>query len=195
MHHHMQNNTERVSHAKHGNPRNGSKRSVPTGNETTFGAEEIIVSKTDLNGRITYANDVFLRVAGYSEDEVLGQPHSFIRHPDMPRCVFKLLWDSIQAGREIFAYVVNLTKTGDHYWVFAHVTPSLDVAGRPIGFHSNRRCPNPAQVARVRSLYAALLDEERRHASKADAIEASTRLLERVISETHGSYDEFVFSI
>lgn len=170
-------------------------RSAPTGREVTFGTDEIIVSKTDLNGRITYANDVFLRVAGYDEDEVLDKPHSFIRHPDMPRCVFKLLWDSIQSGREIFAYVVNLTKSGDHYWVFAHVTPSFDANGRVSGFHSNRRCPDGAQVARVRTLYSALVAEEKKHTRKVDAIEASTQLLERTIAVTHASYDEFVFSI
>lgn len=178
------------------NSTNGrSVRIAATGKEVTFGAEEIIVSKTDLTGRITYANDVFLRVAGYAEDEVLGQPHNFIRHPDMPRCVFKLLWDSIQSGREIFAYVVNLTKSGDEYWVFAHVTPSLDASGRVVGFHSNRRCPDRAQIARIRPLYAALVDEERRHPRKVDAVEASRQLLERTISETHRSYDEFVFSL
>src|ERR1017187_6768808 len=85
-----------------------------TGKERFFGEEEIFVSKTDLKGHITYANEVFLRVAGYDEEEVLGQPHSMIRHPAMPRCVFKLLWDQIQVGREIFAYVVNRAKTGDH---------------------------------------------------------------------------------
>ncbi len=166
-----------------------------TGREVTFGTEEIIVSKTDKSGRITYANDVFLRVAGYREDEVLGQPHSLIRHPDMPRCVFKVLWDTIESGKEIFAYVVNRTKTGDHYWVFAHVTPSFDTNGRIIGYHSNRRCPDRAPMAKVRGLYAALLAEERRHSSKVEGAAAAQRMLERVVGETHASYEEFVLSL
>ena len=99
---------------------------APTGRERMFGEDEIIVSKTDLKGRITYANSVFLRVAGYAEEDVLGQPHSMIRHPGMPRAVFKLLWETIAGGREIFAYVKNMARDGDHYWVFAHVTPSFD---------------------------------------------------------------------
>ncbi len=74
----------------------------PTGRERTFHEDEIIVSKTDLKGVITYANQVFVRVAGYSEQELLGQPHNLIRHPDMPKCVFKLLWDTISQGNEIF---------------------------------------------------------------------------------------------
>ena len=86
-----------------------------TGKERFFADDELIVSKTDLKGRITYANNLFLEIADYSEKEVLGQPHSLIRHPDMPRSIFKLLWDTIQGGSEIFAYVINGTKFGDHY--------------------------------------------------------------------------------
>src|SRR6186713_1329751 len=84
----------------------------PTGVENLLGEEELIVSKTDLKGRITYANDVFVRMAKYSYAELMGAPHSMIRHPDMPRCIFKLLWDTLQSKQEIFAYVVNLAKDG-----------------------------------------------------------------------------------
>lgn len=171
-------------------------RPVTTGREVTFGDDEIIVSKTDLQGRITYANRVFLRVSGFTEDEVVGRPHSFIRHPDMPRCVFKLLWDHIGRGEEIFAYVVNLTKNGDHYWVFAHVTPTRDAEGRIVGYHSNRRRPAPGQIARVVPLYAKLLAEEQGHARKSDAIEASSRLLTALIADAgHDSYEQFVFAL
>src|SRR5580704_8741733 len=92
----------------------------PTGRERTFPEDEIIASKTDVKGVITYANRTFMEVSLYSEEELLGQPHSIVRHPDMPRCVFKLLWDTIQKGDEIFAYVKNMCKNGDFYWVFAH---------------------------------------------------------------------------
>ena len=107
-----------------------SKPVFLTGIERKFADDDIIVSKTDLKGRITYANQIFLEIAGYTEKEVLGQPHSMIRHPGMPRCVFKLLWQTIEAGHEIFAYVVNRAKNGDHYWVYAHVTPSFDSTGK-----------------------------------------------------------------
>ena len=103
---------------------------TPTGVERFFPEDEVIVSKTDFKGRITYANETFLNIAGFTEDEILGQPHSIIRHPDMPRCVFKLLWDTIKARSEIFAYVLNMAKNGDHYWVFAHVTPTFDASGK-----------------------------------------------------------------
>lgn len=170
-------------------------RIEPTGRERTFGENEIIVSKTDLKGRITYANDVFLRVAGYRASEVIGQPHSMIRHPEMPRCVFQLLWDTIQKGEEIFAYVVNMARNGDHYWVFAHVTPTFDDAGRILGYHSNRRLPDRAVVDRIRPIYAQLLAEEQKHASKKDAIAASTQLLLQVLDKVGMSYAEFAFRV
>ena len=88
---------------------------TPTGVERSFSPDEIIVSKTDTKGIITYANKIFLDIAGYTEDEVLGKPHNMIRHPDMPRCIFELLWQTIQQKKEIFAYVVNMAKNGDHY--------------------------------------------------------------------------------
>lgn len=168
---------------------------VPTGRESPFDEGEIIVTKTDLKGRITYANDVFLRVSGYSAKEVIGQPHSLIRHPDMPRCIFKLLWDTIQAKGELFAYVVNLASNGDHYWVFAHVTPSFDAAGNVVGYHSNRRKPKPEQVATAAALYRTLLQEEQRAVDRKQGMhQAHDRLLADLRAEGV-AYDEFVFSL
>jgi PAS domain S-box-containing protein len=171
------------------------RQNGPTRREITFGPEEIIVSKTDLSGRITYANDVFLRVAGYSESEILGKPHSLIRHPDMPRCVFELLWRTIQGGREIFAYVVNLAKNGDHYWVHAHVTPTFDDGGAIVGYHSNRRCPEPTALAKVRPLYEALVLEEQRASDKLSGMAASAKMLEQLLAKERVRYDELVFSL
>ncbi|NOT43392.1 MAG: PAS domain S-box protein [Acidobacteria bacterium] len=168
---------------------------VPTGREVSFREDEIIVSKTDLHGIIRYANDVFIRVSGYSESELIGQPHSILRHPDMPRAVFSLLWETIKARRELFAYVVNLTRSGDHYWVFAHVTPSFDLQGQHVGYHSNRRVPHPDALAAVRTLYASLLAEERRHPNRQAAIDASTALLHQQLRAAGTGYDEFVFGL
>jgi PAS domain S-box-containing protein len=170
-------------------------RPSPSGHERFFAQEDVIVSKTDLTGKITYANNVFLTIAGYEESEVLGQPHSMIRHPDMPRSVFKFMWDTLAAEKEIFAYVVNMAKNGDHYWVFAHVTPTFGDDGRPIGYHSNRRVPDPAPVARVKDIYAALLAEERRHSDKRVQLEAGTALLLKTLQGTGMAYDEFVWSL
>ena len=169
---------------------------APTGNESPFGEEEIIVSKTDLKGRLVYVNPVFCRVAKMEVDELLGEPHSIIRHPDMPRCVFKLLWDTIQAKNEIFAYVINMAKNGDHYWVFAHVTPSFDAAGNVVGFHSNRRKPDAGQVTKIRAIYDQLLAEERRFGDDRKAgMEASHKKLVGMLQEKRMDYDEFIFTV
>ncbi|MBK7859251.1 MAG: PAS domain-containing protein [Archangiaceae bacterium] len=165
-----------------------------TGREVVFGSEELLVSKTDLKGHITYANDAFRRVAGFSEEELMGQAHNVIRHPEMPRAVFDLLWKQIQAGKEIFAYVVNLTKSGDHYWVLAHVTPTFGEQGNVVGYHSNRRYADPQAVARIKSLYDRMVAEERGHANRREAIAASTKVLEATLAELKLSYDEFIFS-
>jgi PAS domain S-box-containing protein len=167
----------------------------PTGVERTFGDEEIIVSKTDEKGRITYANSVFLRVSAYNEAEVMGKPHSLIRHPDMPRAVFKLMWDTIQAGQEMFAYVNNLAADGAHYWVFAHITPSRPSAGAHAGYHSNRRSPGRGAVREVESLYSRLRAEELAHSRPADAMTASGLLLTNELATAGLTYDEYVWSL
>lgn len=166
-----------------------------TGVERPFREDELIVTKTNLKGHITYANDVFVRLSGYTIKELIGAPHSLIRHPDMPRCVFKMLWDAILAKREIFAYVINMAKNGDHYWVFAHVTPSLDAQGNVVGYHSNRRKPDPAQVAKVKALYANLAAEEDRHENRKDGMIAAHAMLAAQLKKEGQSYDEFVFAL
>jgi len=167
-----------------------------TGVERFFEDDEIIVSKTDLKGRLTYANNVFLRLAGMTEEEALGQPHSCIRNPNMPRCIFKLLWDTIQDGKEIFAYVVNRSKNGDHYWVLAHVTPSRDSSGNILGYHSNRRVPDRQILeGTIIPLYKALLAEEQKHSNSKDGMEASFNMVLDLLKEKDMAYDEFVFSL
>jgi PAS domain S-box-containing protein len=167
-----------------------------TGRERTFADDEVIVSKTDLKGKIVYANRVFLRLAGMSEKEALGAPHSIVRNPNMPRCVFKLLWDTIQNGKEIFAYVVNRSMNGDHYWVFAHVTPSRDSSGNIIGYHSNRRTPDRRILDQaIVPLYRTLLQEEERHPNRKDGMQSSFNMLVNLLAEKKVGYDEFIFSL
>lgn len=169
---------------------------TPTGVERTFDPDKIIVSKTDTKGVITYANKIFLDIASYTEAEVIGQPHNMIRHPDMPRCIFKLLWDAIQQGKELFAYVNNLAKNGDNYWVYAHVTPNFDNNKNIIGYHSSRRVPEPEALAYIKDLYAKLLDIERQHAnSPKEALAASTAALNNLLAEKGLSYDEFIHNL
>lgn len=167
-----------------------------TGQERFFGEDEIIVSKTDLKGRITYANRVFLNIAGYTEREVLNQPHSIIRHPAMPRCVFKLMWSILGQGNEIFAYVINRCKNGDHYWVYAHVTPSYDANGTVIGYHSNRRVPDRKVVDQaIIPLYRSLCEEEAKHASRKDGMNSAEQMVLNLLAQKGVGYDEFVASL
>lgn len=173
----------------------GFREVRPTGVERFFREDEIIVSKTDPQGIITYANDVFVRVSGYTERELIGAPHSILRHPDMPRAVFQLLWDTIQSGREIFAYVLNLARSGDHYWVLAHVTPTFGPDGKIVGYHSNRRVPARSAIDQVTPIYRALLQEEARHQRKPEAVAAATRMLTATLERAEVSYDEFVWGL
>lgn len=167
-----------------------------TGTERTFNKDEIIVSKTDLKGRITYANRTFLKIAGYEERDVIGAPHSLIRHPDMPRCVFKLLWDTLEAKKEIFAYVINRSANGDHYWVFAHVTPSFDGEGNITGYHSNRRVADKRVLDQtIIPLYRALLEIENKKDNRKEGMNDGVSHLADLLKQKGVGYDELVFSL
>lgn len=167
-----------------------------TGKEVFFDEDEIIVSKTDLKGRITYGNRVFFKIAGYEEEDCLGQPHSMIRHPEMPRCVFKLLWDTVERGDEIFAYVVNRAKNGDHYWVLAHVTPSLGQNGAVIGYHSNRRVPDRAVLTgKIQPLYRQLLEIEAGESNGKVGMNKAAGILADILKQNGVTYEEFVWSL
>ena len=168
---------------------------VPTGVERTFGADEIIVSKTDPQGRLTYVNPLFVEISGYTERDLIGQPHNIIRHPDMPRSVFAQVWNRIAAGDELFAYIVNLSANGDHYWVLAHVTPTFNAAGNIVGYHSNRRTASAMAISRIQEIYRQLLAEERGHTQTPAALAAGTARLTAILEEAGMSYDEFVWSV
>jgi len=109
--------------------------------------------------------------------------------------VFKLLWDTIFEGREIFAYVKNMAKTGDYYWVFAHVTPSCDQNRNIIGFHSNRRAPNRGVIeATITPIYAAMLQHEKQQKNGKDAVAAGVDFLVKFLQAKNTTYDELILS-
>ena len=171
-----------------------NQRIVPRDHELVMRDGDFIVSKTDLKGRITYANKVFIEFSGFEEREVIGKQHNVIRHPEMPRAVFKLLWDSIQSGKEIFAYVKNICKDGSYYWVLANVTPSLDDRGQILGYYSVRRKPSDKAVRIINEIYKRMLVEENRAGAR-DAIEASTRYLQGLLAEKGQSYEQFILEL
>jgi len=153
-------------------------------------ADDFIVSKTDLKGKITYVNKIFMEMGEYSEEELLGKPHNIIRHPDMPKAVFKLLWDMVKNRDEIFAYVLNKTKNSNDYWVYANVTPSIDENGRLIGYYSVRRKPNPQALEIIKPLYSQMLNAER-----SGGVDAGTKILTDLLHEKGVSYNELIISI
>ena len=126
--------------------------------EYFFPESQLLVSTTDARGHITHCNTAFAEVSGYSYDELMGQPHNLIRHPDMPPEAFKDMWATIGRGRPWSGIVKNRRANGDHYWVEANVTPILD-NGKPVGYMSVRFRPTREQVAAAEALYAKVAQE------------------------------------
>lgn len=167
-----------------------------TGRERMFDPDEIIVSKTDLEGKIIYGNRCFYRLADLAEKDCMNVQHNIVRHPDMPRAVFDLLWRTIKGGSEIFAYVMNRSANGDHYWVFAHVTPSRDGSGNVVGYHSNRRVPNREVLnSHIIPLYKQLSTIEQQHTSPKEGLAASTKVIDDLLAEKKTGFNEFMFSL
>ena len=166
----------------------------PTRQERVMREDDFIISKTDLKGRITYCNRIFIEFSGYSEAELLGAQHNIVRHPDMPRGVFQFLWDTLGQKTECFAYVKNMCRDGAFYWVFANVTPSLDAAGQVEGFFSARRKPGKGAVSAVSDIYQLMRNEEQR-AGPRDACAASVGLLTGLLNQKGTSYEKFILAL
>lgn len=165
-------------------------KSKPNLQERQFPENEIIVSKTDLKGKILYGNRIFIELSGYTEKELLGKPHNIVRHPDMPKVIFKFLWDSVKNGKEIIAYVKNLSKDGSFYWVKAFVTPPFNGKGEIVGYHSIRLKPTETAKESISALYKELLEVEQR-----EGVEKSQERLEQVLAQKGASYEEFISSL
>ncbi|MCU7836252.1 MAG: PAS domain-containing protein [gamma proteobacterium symbiont of Taylorina sp.] len=165
-----------------------------TQKERVMRDDDFIVSKTDLKGLITYANEIFIEYSGYSQEELFRTQHNIIRHPDMPRAVFDLLWKTLKSGQEFSGYVKNMSKDGGFYWVFANVTPSYDSHHNMIGYYSVRRKPSRQAIDVVEPIYKEMLSAEKRTAAK-NAIQVSTELLLAKLAQQGVSYDQFALSI
>jgi len=127
--------------------------------EVAFPEGRLIVSRTDPEGIITHANESFVRMSGFTKEELMGTPHYILRHPDMPAIAFKGLWDTISQGRKWHGYVKNLRKDGKYYWVHAVVVPNVR-GGKIVGYASVRRKPSRSKIAECETLYRKLLAEE-----------------------------------
>jgi len=162
---------------------------TPNNHEKVFSNDEILVTKTNLKGNITYANQSFMQIVGMSEAELIGAPHNIIRHPDMPKVIFKYLWSYLQNKEDIHAYVKNLCRDGSYYWVMANVTPSF-LYGKVVGYHSSRRTPTKEALEIIIPLYKELVRVE-----KSGGIVASEKMLNELLKNKGVDYDEFILSI
>jgi len=159
----------------------------PTGKEIKLSKKRIIVSKTDMKGIILYANDYFSEVCGYSEVELIGKPHNIVRHPDMPKAVFYLLWQTIQQGKNITAVVKNLAKNGDHYWVVTDFEIQKDSMGNIYQYTAYRRAVPRQVLETIEPLYAKMLEIEQVHGMK-----ASVEYLNSYLAERKMSYNQYI---
>ena len=158
------------------------KKITPIDCEREFDVHEMFFSTTDSRGIITSGNSVFERISGHSMATLVGAPHNIIRHPDMPKVVFKLLWDTIQSGKSISAYVKNMAADGAYYWVLATVFPINN------GYLSVRIKPTSALFKNVPAIYAQVLEDE-----KKNGVESSGKLLLKILLDAgFSSYDSFM---
>ena len=164
------------------------------GREIQLAPDEMIITKTDPSGHIIYANRTFMRIAAYAEHELLGKPHNLIRHPDMPRGVYRLMWKTLQSGQEFFGLVKNYTASGDYYWVFANITPDYTSKRTLAGYYSVRRQPPRSAISAIIPVYQEMCAIERR-SDKASAPDASMHWLLDQMQAKQTSYEQFVLAL
>jgi PAS domain S-box-containing protein len=156
------------------------KRPEPKNEEIILKNNVYIESDTDLKGVITYVNDYFAEISGYSKEELVGQPHSIVRHPDMPKILFKILWDRIQSGQNFIAAVKNLAKDGRYYWVFTDFDPIRDENGEVVGYKASRKKISKHVTDVLDPIYKKLVEVERE-----GGMEASEKYLNEFLA-AHG---------
>jgi PAS domain S-box-containing protein len=150
----------------------------PLEREKELSSIDLIVSKADESGNITYVNPIFIKISGYTQGELYDKPHSILRHPDMPKVIFKYLWDNLHADNEVTAYVKNLCKDGSYYWVLATVKSAKNPDGSFRNYMSTRRCVSEHAKSVMSQFYAKLLAAETQ-----SGIEASQELLNLFMQE------------
>ncbi len=162
--------------------------------EKVMSDNDFIVSKTDTKGYIIYCNRIFVEMSGWSRFELMGANHNIIRHPDMPKIAFKILWDLIQNKQEFFGFVKNLRKDGGFYWVFAYITPDLDLNGNIVSYTSFRKKPSRKGIEFMSEVYKKLVEAE-----KQGGMSASYELLKEMLGATDEDiiekYQKLVFDL
>ena len=164
------------------------EKPTPVNKAVKLDKYKYIMSRTDARGIIEYGNDYFFEISGYRADELIGKPHSIVRHPDMPKVIFKLMWNRIQSGKGVFAVVKNLAKDGRYYWVTTKFEIHRDPSTKLItGYLAYRQAARPSAVATIEELYGKLLEAEQR-----GGVEASEAYLVDFLESKGMSYDEYI---
>ena len=163
-------------------------RPQPINREIKLDTKRYIVSKTDAKGIIEYGNDYFVEISGYSEAELIGEAHNIVRHPDMPKVVFKMMWDRIKKAQNIMAVVKNMAKDGSYYWVVTEFEPKVDPISNEIISHTAFRKAAPQKaIDTMEPIYQKLLEIE-----KDGGVAASEKYLRGFLEEKKISYDDFI---
>jgi len=162
-------------------------RPIPIDEEIKFSKKKFLVSKTDLKGKIIFVNKNFCEISGYSEDELIGTPHNIVRHPDMPRAIFFLIWKNLLSGRGITAVIKNLAKSGKYYWVISDFEPKFDKDGNIISLTAFRRASPSYVIDEIEELYDVMLTIEKKH-----GMEKSLAYLEGFLEEKNMTYDGYL---
>ena len=165
-------------------------RPKPIDKEILLDDTKIIMSKTDAKGFIEYANDYFMQICGYDEWELMAENHNVIRHPDMPRIVFKLLWKRLHKGENIHALVKNLAKDGSYYWVITNFETQYDENGKIIAHFSRRKKPPRYAIDAIIPIYKKLVELE-----EAGGMKASEEFLLQYLDDRKHTYDSFILSV
>ncbi|WP_233883339.1 PAS domain-containing protein [Tenacibaculum piscium] len=159
--------------------------------EIKWDKTQTIISKTDASGTILYMNDAFEAVSEYNKIELIGEPHNIIRHPDMPKIIFKVLWENLKGKKNFHAIVKNLTRTGRYYWVITDFTIDKDEKGNVVGYTGRRKALPNSVVEKIAPLYKTLLEIE-----KVKGEPASKLYFDAYLKEEIGkSYDDFVVDL
>ncbi|CAA6806018.1 MAG: SIGNAL-TRANSDUCTION SENSOR PROTEIN-PAS/PAC domain [uncultured Sulfurovum sp.] len=155
--------------------------------EIKFSKKKFVVSKTDVEGNILFVNQNFCDITGYRQQELIGEPHNVLRHPDMPKAIFYMIWKSLLAGMEVSAIVKNVAKSGKYYWVIADFSMQRDNYGKLETFTSFKRTAPKHVSENMTLLYHGMLSAERK-----GGLEASLRFLEMFLEEKQMSYNEYL---
>ena len=164
---------------------------TPINKEIILDPKKVIMSKTNRKGVIEYANRYFVEISGYEEYELMGRPHNMIRHPDMPKIIFKILWERLHQGKNIHAVVKNLAKNGKYYWVITNFETKFDDKGNVISHYSRRKAAPEHVVFGVSKLYKILLSLERNDKT----LKSSRNYFEGFFEYKNTTYDNFMLDL